>query len=295
MRPVHAVALALVLPLASCDTIKSVQNRKLVAAVLLQSPTVKNPQTQVEIPSVVSAQMFFGERQDDGNPNTPPKDQKAPAGLAGATVTLSWLEGGQTQTVTLDAASGKDGTYQTDSTRNAQLHYLAHATYTFSATYGSDVFTGQVEAAEPTEMIQFQSLTPPKTIVSKYDVFPDPFTITRALPAGTTDVDIGFYAAYPISTDTQLDPSKITCKNTPALDQPLALLQLVFDPSPWKKDHFDLYKNDDPAGKANCFPSAQNYVVALTTVKKGTPSSNLFLGSAILAGTADAGALVLQP
>lgn len=280
---------------AGCDTAKAIQNRKVMAAFLIQSPPTSNPSTGTTIPSYITAHLYLGERQDNGDPTTPPAQQTPPAGVEGATVTLSWLSQGNTATATLTPTQGQPGHYGLVSGKEAptdsKLEYIPHATYTFSATVGGETFSGTVEAAEPTLITEFENTSPaPKTLgPTPYASWADPFTIHRDFGGPTpSDIDIGFYAVYPVNaSSTGLDESQITCKNTPSMQDPMALLQLVFDPSPWKVDHFDL-------AKAQCFPNPGNYVVGLTSVKKGTPSSNLFLGSAILAGTADAGGVILQ-
>ena len=84
-----------------------------------------------------------------------------------------------------------------------------------------------------------------------------------------------------------------TCDNFPR--DARGLIDLVVDPAPWKVAGYDLQKGATP----DCFPpSISGQVAALTLVvaqKSSSVSSNLFLGSAAVAGASSAGGILFAP
>jgi hypothetical protein len=229
----------------------------------------------VAVGGLVTAQLFFGER---------PTDTQPPAGLGGATVTLSWT-GAAAGSVTLPPGPSA-GWYQITGTTVA---HQAGLTYTFTVRYGAETFTGTVVAPAAEGIAELASARLP-LVFPPTPNFAATFTKQSVSRAGS---DIAFYAVNPIQGATSLGPT--TCTNAPLSDAG-ALVQLLLDPSPWRAPSFQLWRTDlAPSGAARCFaPGVGAWVVSLTTVKQGTVSANLFLGSGVLAGTADAGALLLQ-
>jgi len=258
-RAALLTALAL---LAGCDLVQQLQNRKVLVAAVLSSPGVNNNVLGVSQSPLVTAQVFFGERQSD---LTAP-----PTGLDGATVTLSATDGSSTSTYTLLPVSAKGaGWYQA----TGSVRFTPGTTmFQFKAVYQGEEFSGSVQAPQAVTM---QGL--PASPAHRAQV-----TLTR------TGSDDAFYAV--VRATASADFANATCTNAPVNDAG-KLVQFVLDDSAWKVPSFVLPV--DP-----CFPGTGTdaFVVSLTTVKKSTDvSSNLFLGSAVIAGAADAGGLVVTP
>src|SRR6266568_2893350 len=246
-RAALLTALAL---LAGCDLAQQLQNRKVLVAAVLSSPAVSTQQ------ALVTAQLFFGERQADLS--------QPPTGLTGATVTLTATNGSAVSTYTLAAVSAKGAGW-----------YQATDSIQFKPIYQGEEFSGSVQAPTAAAIQGLSNhLFPPRSSSSTASL-----TLTRA---GT---DPAFYAV--VKASASADVANATCTNAPVTDAG-KLVHFVLDDSAWTVPSFDL-----PASP--CFPSADTYVVSLTTVAKSTNvSSNLFLGSAVIAGAADAGALIVN-
>ncbi len=250
--------------LAGCDLVHQLQNRKVLVAAVISSPSITVG--GVTQSGLVTAQVFFGERQSDLT--------AAPTGLDGATVTLSATDGSATSTYSLLPVSAKGaGWYQA----TGSVRFTPGTTmFQFKAVYQSEEFSGSVQAPTAAAItgLQNQMFTPRSSSMTS------PLTLTRA---GT---DPAFYAVVKASVSADL--ANATCTNAPVNDAG-KLVQFVLDDSAWTVPSFDL-----PA--TPCFPGAGDYAVSLTTVAKSTDvSSNLFLGSAVIAGAADAGGLVVTP
>jgi len=251
-------AVALVALLSGCNVLQQLESRKIMAAAVLASPSLA-PFTPA---SVTTAQLFFGERQDNV--------QQPPTALSASSVTLTW--DGNSSGVTLTPVAGKAGWYEA----TGGVTYIEGAHYTFTVVYQGETFSGSVQAPAASAI----------TNASNHLFNPGAYdgtklTVTRDVSAGASDA---FYAAFHASGATDLASS--TCNNAPVNDASV-FVQFVLDDSAWKAASFSLPKSP-------CFPSTGQYVVNLTTVEKSTAvSSNLFLGSAVLAGTADAAALVV--
>ena len=258
-RAALLTALAL---LAGCGLAQQLQNRKVLVGAVLSSPTV--PVGASTQQGLVTAQLFFGERQADLS--------QPPTGLTGATVTLTATNGSAVSTYTLAAVSAKGaGWYQaTDSIQFTP----GVTTFQFKAVYQGEEFSGSVQAPTAAAITGLQNkLFPPRSSSSTASL-----TLTRA---GT---DPAFYAV--VQASASADVANATCTNAPVTDAG-KLVQFVLDDSAWTVPSFEL-----PASP--CFPGAGGYVVSLTTLAKSTNvSSNLFLGSAVIAGAADAGALAV--
>ena len=258
-RAVLLTALAL---LAGCDLVDKLQNRKVLVAAVLSSPGVDVG--GVSQPGLVTAQVFFGERQSDL--------QAPPTGLDGATVTLFATDGSATSTYTLQPVSAKGaGWYQA----TGSVRFTPGTTmFQFKAAYQNEEFSGSVQAPTAAAMSGLPSTQP----VSWSSL--STINLTR------TGTDPAFYAVGEVGVSGT--PST-KCTNAP-VDDAGKLVQFVLDDSAWTVPSFALTRDA-------CFPDhPAGYVVSLTTVKKSTDvSSNLFLGSAVIAGAADAGGLVVTP
>jgi hypothetical protein len=290
MRQVLALAVV-ALAASGCDLEKRLEARKVLAGILLESPSASvtgGPTVQ----SVTSVSVFFAERQDGGATTTAPKDEPPPTGVSGAVVTLVWTDSSGSHGVAIPAVAGSPGSYAADSigTQGLQHAYTAGVQYTFKVRYQDLDYTAKVTAPAAAQIVELEGTSPPKTVMHTWADFDDPYVVHRDIPTSVTDVDIGFYAVEPLSgATTQLGPDSATCQNYPKNDAQ-SLLQLAFAPSPWKQRSFSL-------PKATCFPSAGQYALSVTTVKKSAQadvSDNLFLGSVVLAGSGDAGAIILN-
>ncbi len=254
-----AAILAAVALMTGCDLIQKIENRKILMGAVLASPQVNT--LNVSKASVTTAQLFFGDRQSDLS--------QAPTGLAATSVTLGW--DGNPAGVALAPDKDKAGWYQA----SGSIPYTPGVNYTFTVVYQGETFSGSVAApSAPTIKNAPAHLFPQEPYSG--------FTSLTLQRDGTADA---FYAAFDAGSSTDLGTP--TCTNTP-MDDAGKLVQFVLDDAEWKAASFDL-------AKSPCFPSAGSYVVSLTTVEKNTSlSSNLFLGSAVLAGAADGAVLVLQ-
>ncbi|HEX7625247.1 MAG TPA: hypothetical protein VF400_16840 [Anaeromyxobacteraceae bacterium] len=256
-RAALLTALAL---LAGCDLVHQLENRKILVAAVLSSPAVSVGGASQS--SLVTAQVFFGERQSVLS--------APPTGIDGASVTLAATDGNTTSTYTLQPVGAKGaGWYQA----TGAVRFTAGTTiFQFKVTYQGAEFSGSVQAPKAATM-QGLPASPARR---------GPVTLTRA---GTDDA---FYAV--VRANLSADFANATCTNAPVNDAG-KLVQFVLDDSAWKAPSFVLPV--DP-----CFPGTGTdaFVVSLTTVAKSADvSTNLFLGSAIIAGAADAGGLVVTP
>jgi hypothetical protein len=262
-RAALLTALAL---LAGCDLVHQLENRKILVAAVLSSPAVSvGGATQS---GLVTAQVFFGERQSDL--------QAPPTGIDGATVTLAATDGNTTSMYTLQPVGAKGaGWYQATDT----VRFTAGTTiFQFKATYQGAEFSGSVQAPAAAAITGLQNhVFPPRSSATT-----SPLTLTRV------GSDPAFYAV--VKATVSADLANATCTNAPVNDAG-KLVQFVLDDSAWTVPSFDLPANP-------CFPGAGGYVVSLTTVAKNKStdlSTNLFLGSAVIAGAADAGGLLVTP
>ena len=272
-----AAALAVLALLSGCNVVQQLDSHKIIAAAVIRSPDVNaGPPANVNVPGTVTAQLFFGQRQNDPS--------QAPTGLGNATVTLSW-SGAATGSVTLPAGPTA-GSYML--TGNL-IAYQPGLTYTFTVGYNGETFSGSVTAPQPIGITELSGAAVPNVFPPTPD-YAASFTHQTVTRTGN---DIAFYAVAPVQGTSSL--GAISCSNAP-LNDPASLVQLFLDPSPWQVASFDLWRTDlTQNARQKCFaPGTGAWVVSLTALKTGTVSSNLFLGSGVLAGASDAGVLVLQ-
>jgi hypothetical protein len=279
-----ALAACFLTPLA-CDlgkTVDQISAETVMVGTLLSTPDVNfspeavagldggfradGGQSNITIPGQTVAFMFLGTR--DG-------ENAAPQGLTGATVTLQ-PQGGQAVTLTSDGA----GAYSRSSNSDPKLTYKSGTNYTFTATRNGERFEGLVEnspAQERIEKLHPATLSVPHTANTA-------FSFDRAEPPSGQDRTIGFITVVPISDNG--DQGAPTYSNVPT--DPLAFLSLVAFPADYKQKTVTI--------PATAFPMArQTYLVTFQAVRSGGPeSSNLFLGSALLVGTADIGVVRTQ-
>lgn len=213
----------------------------------------------VLVPAQNAAFVFFGQRQGDSL-------DSAPVGTAGATATLVQEGGGSWQ---LDDVGS--GSYSLSP--DAGFTYQDDATYTFRFVWQSQTYEGKIERVPTREVI------PEFHPASGYVALQagEAFSFTRPDPPQGEDRNFGFVNVFPINREgAQGEP---TYSNIPTT--PLAFLKLVAAPTDWKRTVVTI--------PGSAFPDADaNYVILLQSAKLGGPTTdNLFLGSAILAGTSD--------
>ena len=271
-RLVAAVAI-----LAGCDPIERLQNDKLLAAVLVESPAVSQPGVNVAGTSI--ATVFFGTVNRGASPSDPSAWQAT--GISGANVRITWPGG----SVTLAPVPGVAGQYALA----GGLTSTPGTAYTFRVESGSDVYSGTVTAPERPALRHGGATLPVLQDPKPWADIPQPYVLERV---GTSPA---FYTVTRLSSQTgSLDVSAPTCTNAPDLSDPLDVLRLFFDDAPWRAASFSLDKGD-------CFPPTPAlpyaYGILLTAVNKagGTNlSSNLFLGSGVVVGSTAASVLPVQ-
>lgn len=204
--------------------------------------------------------MYFGQRSRQSLDTPPDPIPNA----------VSWVilrDGG-----TVDMPSKNDGTYLQTSSDKPTLRYESGGTYQFSASTGGQAYIGEVEGAPLLERIDV--FHPSAGYVSHASG--SAFTFTRPPPPAGIERPMGFVTVLPLEGGA---PGSPTYTNIPTT--PLEFLKLVALPSAWKGNTVTV--------PGTAFPSAQQtYLVIFQAAKLGAAKTdNLFIGSAILAGTAD--------
>lgn len=215
----------------------------------------------ISLPAQTAAAVFFGTRNGE---NT------QPSGVAGASVSLQ-PEGGQATPLPEDGA----GSYSRISVGDGGLQYQSGATYQFIAAKGGTRYVGQVDNAPVQEVITaFHPQEGFQRIEARTSLGFD----RAAVPSGQ-DRTLGFITVVPLSADgSKGDPTYTNMPKTP-----LQFLQLVGLPGPYREARVTIPGTAFPEGN-------KTYMVIFQAVRMGgAESDNLFLGSALLAGTADVG------
>ncbi|HYH94988.1 hypothetical protein [Hyalangium sp.] len=223
-------------------------------------------QSSFTIPGQTAAIVFLGTRKGTND---------APEGLTGATVSLQ-ANGTPKVSLTSDGA----GAYSRSSAGDSTLTYQSGATYEFIAERSGEKFVGQVKDAPTQETIA--ALHPSAGVVRMAANMELAFD--RADPASGQERTLGFVTVVPVSDSGQ--QGEPTYTNVPTA--PLDFLKLVALPVDWKQKRVTIPGSAFPMPK-------QTYLVIFQSVRTGGPQSeNLFLGSALLAGTADVGVVRTQ-
>jgi hypothetical protein len=215
----------------------------------------------ISLPAQTAGAVFFGTRNGENS---------QPSGVTGATVTVQPV-GGQATELEEDGA----GSYSRTSVGEAELKYESGATYQFIASRGGTRYVGQVDNAPVQERISV--FHPPEGFLRIAANTALAFD-RAAVPEGQ-DRTLGFVTVVPLSaTGAQGEP---TYTNVP--QTPVQFLQLVGLPGPYREARVSI--------PGSAFPQRnQTYMVIFQAVRLGgAESDNLFLGSALLAGTADVG------
>jgi len=205
---------------------------------------------------------FFGQREGDGLTG-------APVPVEGAT-----LRATNGQAMWMLASQGS-GAHALTSVEDVTLTYDAGATYSFTATSMGAEFTGEVREAPLPERIT--QLHPAAGFI---DLGPGtPYQLTRPDPEPGAQRLLGFVTVLPIAANGR--QGNVTWSNVP--QTPLEFLELVAGPSKWRATVVDI--------PGSAFPEPdRNYVILVQSAQLGfADSSNLFIGSAMIAGVADVG------
>ncbi|MFT3708388.1 MAG: hypothetical protein QM817_12110 [Archangium sp.] len=210
------------------------------------------------VPAQNLAFVYLGQRQGESL-------DVAPVGMPGAQARLIQVGGAS---FPLDDVGG--GTYSLSP--DAGFKYVDDATYQFEFVLNGQTFLAEVTHVPSRENIaQFHPTIGYVELNAGED-----FVFTRPDPPAGTDRNFGFVNVFPVSQQGQGQP---TYTNIPMA--PIDFLRLIAFPQEWKKTQVTV--------PGSAFPERDhNYIVVLQSAKLGGPKSeNLFLGSAILAGTAD--------
>ncbi|KFE64746.1 hypothetical protein [Hyalangium minutum] len=279
-----AVAVCCLAPLA-CDlekTANQISAETVMVGTLLSTPDVAispeavagldggvqadGGQSSFTLPGQTAAVVFMGTRNGTN---------ATPEGLTGATVTIQ-TNGTQKVSLTSDGF----GSYSRSSNSDATLTYQNGATYEFIAERGGEKFVGQVKEAPARENIP--ALHPAAGVVRM--AANTELAFDRAEPASGQERTLGFVTVIPVSDSGQ--QGEPTYTNVPKA--PLDFIKLVAAPVDWKVKRVTIPGSAFPLPK-------QTYLVIFQSVRTGGPQSeNLFLGSALLAGTADVGVVHTQ-
>ncbi|HEX8824398.1 MAG TPA: hypothetical protein VF794_31035 [Archangium sp.] len=283
-------ATALLLSPLACDIDKTGNQllaKKVMVGTLLSTPTVDvsysamagldagtlpdggiREEDRVTVPGQTAAFVFFGTREGD---------QGQPEPIANATVRLEAVNGKQ---YNLDNTGV--GTYGHTSgfEDDAGVKYQSGATYRFVAVQDGTSHVGTVEEAPSLERIA--ALHPAEGYVKH--MANQGLTLQRPPAAGGKPRTLGFVTVFPLSTNGE--KGQPTYSNVPK--EPLEFLQLVAVPTEWQAANIPI--------PGSAFPQTNsNYLVVFQTVKTGgAESDNLFIGSALLVGTADVGMVHTQ-
>lgn len=217
--------------------------------------------------------LYFGTRKSDAL-DAPPDP------ITGATAYVVLPS-----STSLQLNNAGSGNYTLTSMEQSQLAYQSGQTYSFKAGFEGATFVGQVADTPAKEVVK--TFHPATGYVSH--AANTVFSFDRPPPPGNAERNLGLVTVFPVSDSGQKgDP---TWSNIP--QTPLEFLSMVALPG----------KSCNTVGERGCglkdttvrvpgaaFPHAgKTYVLVLQSVKLGGPESdNLFSGSAILAGTAEA-------
>lgn len=222
------------------------------------------------IPAQTAALAFFGERQGDGV-------SQAPVPLDGAALFVQAGEGAR-KSLSPDPATGG---YALTSLDDPSFVYREGERYQFIATYEFENYVAELDAAPARERIE--GFHPPEGYIRR--AAGQNFVFLRPDPPEGKDRDLGFVTVVPISP--RGERGEPTYTNVPK--DALGLLKLVTAPGSYKKTEFTV------PGEA--FPERdRNYLILMQTARLGGPqSANLFISSAILAGTAEVAIVRTDP
>ncbi|WP_171437627.1 hypothetical protein [Corallococcus exercitus] len=215
----------------------------------------------VSFPGQTAAFVFFGTKKGEN---------AQPEGLSGATVTL---RAGSAAAVPLNGQGG--GSYGVTSDSTDDLTYTSGATYSFFAEQAGTKYEARVEDSPTKEAIP--AFHPAEGFVRINAN--TAFEFDRPAPPPNQDRTLGFVTVVPLGANGE--KGQATYSNVPTT--PVEFLQLAATPATFREARVTI--------PATAFPNPkQTYLVIFQAVRMGGPESdNLFLGSVVLAGTAEVG------
>lgn len=218
--------------------------------------------TNVTLKPQTALFVFFGVREGDGLTG-------APVPVDGAMLKAS--NGMQT----FDLEAQGSGVHTLTSQDDPTLVYDAGVDWSFTSTSSGADYVGELQNTPASE--QISQLHPPAGYVDL--AAGSEYQLTRPDPEPGAQRLLGFVTVVPISAGGQ--QGNPTYTNAPTT--PLQFLELVAAPSPWRQSVFTL--------PGTAFPEPdKNYLIILQSAQLGFAStSNLFIGSAMIAGVADVG------
>ncbi len=219
----------------------------------------------VTVPAQTIVFAYFGTRNGEG------LSQEAPTAIEGATMTLT-----RKGSSALNLKDSSQGSFGLTSSEEPALTYEAHASYLFTASAEGTTFVGIVEDVPEEEKVA--AFRPGgKSFISL--AAGSEFQFARPDPPNGKERNLAFVVVVPISREGQ--QGEPTYTNVPST--PLGYLKLAVAPSDWKTTTVTI--------PGTAFPQKDtNYLILLQSAKLGRPDTdNLFIGSAMIAGTADVG------
>ncbi|MCE9666931.1 hypothetical protein LY474_03810 [Myxococcus stipitatus] len=215
-------------------------------------------------PAQTAALVFFGSK--DG-------DDSQPSGVSGAKASVQPVGG-----VATALSEDGSGSYSLTSIggEDEKLTYQSGATYQFIASKDGKRYVGQVDDAPVKESIA--AFRPNGAAYVTLDANAA-LSFDRAAPPGNQDRTLGFVTVVPLSSDGQKgEPTYSSMPTTP-----MEFLQLVAVPGSYREARVTI--------PGSAFPERNAlYLVIFQSVRLGgAESDNLFIGSAMLVGTADVG------
>jgi hypothetical protein len=219
----------------------------------------------ITLPEQTAVFAYFGTRNGEG------LSQEAPTAIAGATLSIQQKGG---PALALKDQGG--GTFSLTSSEEAKLGYVENGDYFFKATADGETFVGIVERVPEQEKIA--AFRPNGKTFLELAANTE-FTFARPDPPNGQERQLAFVVVVPI--DREGKQGQPTYTNVPST--PLEYLKLAVAPSDWKTTTVTV--------PGSAFPlKDQNYLLLLQSAKLGRPDTdNLFIGSAMIAGTADVG------
>jgi hypothetical protein len=211
--------------------------------------------------------VFLGERVGTGL-------ELADGGLVGATVTLTRVGGASWQLI-----DQGQGTYGLPAASG--FSYEEEADYDFTFLVGGVTYRAEVLQVPGREHVPAFHPDAGYVLLDAGQ----PFVFRRPDPLDNLDLPLGLVEVIPVAPGGARSPTSYT--NLPRTA--LGLLKLVAAPGEWKQSLVTV--------PGTAFPEPdRNYVVLLQSAKLGGPKSdNLFLGSPVLAGTADVAIIRTRP
>jgi len=223
---------------------------------------------RLTIPGQTAAFVFFGSRESE---------QGTPEPIGNATVRIEAVGGSQ---FNLEGSGVGTYSHTSDFGGDAGVKYNSGTTYRFVAVHEGASHVGTVEQAPSLERIE--TLHPAGGFVRH--TASQSLTLQRPAVTGGAERTLGFVTVFPVGQNGE--KGQPTYTNVPK--EPLDFLQIVLSQGEWKAATVTI--------PGTAFPQAKsNYLVVFQTVKTGGPESdNLFVGSALLVGTADVGMVRTQ-